>query len=787
MGRSKACLHLGWVAAILLSATVAGGAEPILPGTVPLSIGQPLDELMVEGINRFCLRELASSPQRRDALWKRDFSSVEAFGASVAASRERFRQFLGAVDSRLTAGHSDRYKFELLSTLERSSIIARTGDVTAHAARWQVLDGVTAEGLLLQPERVRAGVVALPDADWTPEMFCGLGEGVPEQTQFVRRLAAAGCLVVIPALVSRSDEFSGSPQVTYTNQPHREFIYRQAFEMGRHVIGYEVQKVLAAVDLFERLGRSRAAFPIGVAGVGEGALLALYAAALDPRIDSTLVCGYFQRREDVWQEPIYRNVWGLLTEFGDAELAGMIAPRPVVIEACRAVEVPGPPPARPGRRQSAAPGRIELNPLESVRAEFDRAASIYRRLGNANQIVLAPSGEKGDGPAGTPRAVAAFAARLGLDMALAAKPEGWRPNVSGLPPPTPAMEREKRQFDEMQTAVQNLLRLSPKVREAKWQADVSSVEKWLPSRNRLRDWVRGELIGRLPHAKLPFNARTRLVVETADYVGYEVVLDVLPDVIASGILLLPRGMKADEKRPVVVCQHGLEGTPMATISREGRAFRSYKAFSAELCQRGFIVYAPRNPYRGADRFRSIQRKSNPLARSLFSYIIAQHEQTLAWLATLPNVDPARIAFYGLSYGGKTAMRVPPLVDRYCLSICSGDFTDFVRSIATNEDRYGYIFTGEYEIPEWNMGHVANYAELAMLMAPRPFMVEQGHRDGGAPTEWVAGEYGKVCRHYDFLKIGDRTEIEFFDGPHTINGQDTFRFLHRHLNWPKEPR
>ena len=32
-------------------------------------------------------------------------------------------------------------------------------------------------------------------------------------------------------------------------------------------------------------------------------------------------------------------------------------------------------------------------------------------------------------------------------------------------------------------------------------------------------------------------------------------------------------------------------------------------------------------------------------------------------------------------------------------------------------------------------------------------------------------------HYDLLKIGDLTEIEFFDGPRTINGKGTDRFLH----------
>ena len=117
--------------------------------------------------------------------------------------------------------------------------------------------------------------------------------------------------------------------------------------MGRHPIGFEVQKILAAVDLFDQMDLSD--LPVGVAGVGEGGLLALYAAALDPRIDSALVCGYFQKREGLWREPIYRNVWRLLTRFGDAELAGMIAPRRLIIEACRVPEITGPPAVRAGR------------------------------------------------------------------------------------------------------------------------------------------------------------------------------------------------------------------------------------------------------------------------------------------------------------------------------------------------------------------------------------------------------------------------------------------------------
>ncbi len=65
------------------------------------------------------------------------------------------------------------------------------------------------------------------------------------------------------------------------------------------------------------------------------------------------------------------------------------------------------------------------------------------------------------------------------------------------------------------------------------------------------------------------------------------------------------------------------------------------------------------------------------------------------------------------------------------------------------------------------------------------MVERGHFDGVGEDDWVGYEYSKVRHLYAAkLGLGERTEIEWFVGPHTINGKATFDFLHRHLNWPK---
>ena len=78
--------------------------------------------------------------------------------------------------------------------------------------------------------------------------------------------------------------------------------------------------------------------------------------------------------------------------------------------------------------------------------------------------------------------------------------------------------------------------------------------------------------------------------------------------------------------------------------------------------------------------------------------------------------------------------------------------------------------------EFDLGNTFNYAEMAALIAPRPFMVERGHDDGVGLDEYVAFEYAKVRRLYARLGIADRTEIEFFAGGHEIN-------LRRHARVP----
>jgi hypothetical protein len=180
----------------------------------------------------------------------------------------------------------------------------------------------------------------------------------------------------------------------------------------------------------------------------------------------------------------------------------------------------------------------------------------------------------------------------------------------------------------------------------------------------------------------------------------------------------------------------------------------------------------------------LQRKANPLGLSLFSVMIGQHQRIVEWLKQQSFVDPRRIGFYGLSYGGVSAMRIPAVVEDYAFSICSANFHEWVRKIVSTDYSWGYAFTSEYEVSEWDLGHTFNYAEMAGLIAPRPFMVERGHYDNVATDEWVGYEFEKVRRHYDLLGLPKTVRIEHFLGPHTINGIGSFEFIGQWLKFQK---
>jgi len=357
-------------------------------------------------------------------------------------------------------------------------------------------------------------------------------------------------------------------------------------------------------------------------------------------------------------------------------------------------------------------------------------------------------------------------------------------------------ERQKRQVRELDDHVQWQVRTSDQVRsdfylyrvmpeftEIGWTTEsvhpYYSPGQFIERSREFRDIFRQEVIGSFDEPLQSPRPRSLKIYDEPRWSGFEVLLDVFDELQAAGVLLLPKDLEAGERRPVVVLQHGRNGLPQHLI--EGST--SYYNMAALLADQGFVVFVPYGLYRGEDRYRWLDRKANSLKKTLFSFAVSRHEQILAWLGSLPFVDSDRIGFYGKSYGGEMAMRIPAILEGYSLSIVSADFGDWTRKVADTYYHNSFMNTIEWEMPYFNMGSTFSYAEMAYLIFPRPFMVERGRHDLVQPDHWVASEYAKVEHLYEQFNMLDRTEIEFFQGGHASRNEGTIRFLRKHLQWP----
>lgn len=724
-------------------------------------------EAMVAGIDRFLSRKLSEAAASRGESWK----SRDDVDANLSFLKRQLGLEAERCPSDPVLRHPPLQVFPSHETFEVAWPVLPdpappvVSDPAPDASR-QHQPLLWGDGLFWKPKQPKGHCIILLSHDGTPSLW----SSDSDTQDVVMDLVVRGFPVLEIATLGHDQVKHGG-----TTLSRRELIHRSAFELGRTLAGYEIQVVQSAIDWLNIQLPKNSKFL--VAGYGEGGRTALLSAAVDQRIDHTVVVGYFGPRHGLSSEPIERTIFGFSSRFDDSRLVAAIEPRQVLIQTSPRWNI------EQSGVLGASPAVWQSPDDDAAQREFDQIETPWLDHSPAHcEIAKGPASSTKQWPV--------------VADAFIAEPEGTFQSKNATDNSrdnaTDNSRRKARRLAMYDRYNQALLAESEYERgefinlghsrtiadTPGNRLDTTSPAEYESSIERYRKIFRDEVIGWYDDPRLPGDARSTQSCQGEGWTGHDVMLDVFPDVFSYGVLLMPDDIKPGEKRPVVVCQHGLEGRPQDCIAGDHRA---YHDFAAKLAQKGYIVFAPQNPYIGKHKFRTLQRKSYPLGKTLFSIIGAQHEQILRWLKSIPSVDDHRIAFYGLSYGGKSAMRLPALLPDYCLSICSADFNDWVWKNASTRSRYSYVGTGEYEIYEFGLGKHFNYAEMAALIAPRPFMVERGHHDGVGPDDRVAKEFAKVRYLYNArLHLPGRCEIEYFDGPHAINGKGTFEFLDRHL-------
>ena len=86
---------------ITCSPITAAQRSPRIAGTELLTLEGDIASRLVAGVDKFLLGELEKSVERRKRYWRYDFSSADAYSASVESNRRRLAHIIGARDERM--------------------------------------------------------------------------------------------------------------------------------------------------------------------------------------------------------------------------------------------------------------------------------------------------------------------------------------------------------------------------------------------------------------------------------------------------------------------------------------------------------------------------------------------------------------------------------------------------------------------------------------------------------------------------------------------------------------
>lgn len=342
------------------------------------------------------------------------------------------------------------------------------------------------------------------------------------------------------------------------------------------------------------------------------------------------------------------------------------------------------------------------------------------------------------------------------------------------------------QFTQWQAYYRNRAIEAARLRGTVWKLDYSSPEAYERSIGPKRE-AYFDMIGRYPAPVAPLTAQSILVYDEPEIRGWRLSVKVYDNVHAYGILLVPKTIKPGERRPVVLVQHGLGGKPEHSlgVKPDEKVDAVYNRFGWKLALRGYVVFAPMIATQDNVERTKLIRRCHPVGMIPAGMDVRKFGRILDYLSTLPYVDKDRFAFYGLSYGGYTALWTGPGEQRFKVVITSGHYNDW--AVKTTDLTIGTSYPLYFNVfDQYNFGMLNrfNHSDLASLVAPRAFMIEMGSTDSVIvePRELADAEIDRALAYWRRLNLSRKAACARFEGPHKIDGPEAFAFLDQWLEW-----
>lgn len=194
---------------------------------------------------------------------------------------------------------------------------------------------------------------------------------------------------------------------------------------------------------------------------------------------------------------------------------------------------------------------------------------------------------------------------------------------------------------------------------------------------------------------------------------------------------LLRPLNNGAQTPTIIIPHGhYPGGKESTITPtvEGRTF------ALDFVKKGYLVVCP--DCRGAGERLRKKDKKNGLTNShktlanaylgcgrvLLGSMIWDLQALLTYLTSLPEVDAHRIACVGMSGGGQQTLWLTALDERIKIAATSGYFYGYQEALLEQPGNCPCNFVPHL----WGQ---LDMGDLGNLIAPRPFQIETGAKDG----------------------------------------------------------
>ncbi len=246
---------------------------------------------------------------------------------------------------------------------------------------------------------------------------------------------------------------------------------------------------------------------------------------------------------------------------------------------------------------------------------------------------------------------------------------------------------------------------------------------------------------------------------------------------AKGYLLRPLGLKGP--RPGVIALHGM-GSSANKVAGLDRQDDYVHRFGLELAKAGFTVFVPFLVGRG-EELRAVARQGIAVGRPLAGLEVEQVLVAAEYLRGLPEAN-GRVGAYGISLGGFYALLGAAVDDTIDAVVISGYFNDRDEKLLRDPLMLAEVGGEAAYLP----GIAATFSDvdIAMLVLPRPILIEQGRNDPWIDAGTVRRELTRVAQAYAALGFGGRVSLEAFEGGHEIGGTQAPSWLKRWLDGPE---